>query len=224
LAFQPCPGICKIAFNFSLPDGQLGVNTFYASTGLTDPISVVDIGVIASASQDWFETGDGGGHTYRARVSDQVILDNITVTDLTEEGGAQVSLGVADAGEDTAQILSNGLSIAMSERSALSGRSFRGRKYWVGMTTDSVNLPDANSVNSDFITDSIAAFNAYITAITGAATSVPMQLVVLSRINKDAVPAPPHIRTEGIGTAVIAYTLVDSELDFQRRRAPNHNR
>lgn len=224
MTFQPCPGIAAVTFTFSTPDGQNAVNTWYVSDSDGSEWSNSDLTLLAVAFKDWFETGDGSGNTYRARVSDQCTLDTINVRDLTIEVGAEAALAVGDAGEDTTQMLNNGLTIAMSERSGVAGRSFRGRKFWVGLCVNSVDLPDANTVNSDFVSLAIPAFDSLIASVTAYGGDALATLVILSRYNKDAVPIAPHKRDNGIGTDVVGYTLVDTNLDFQRRRAPGHNR
>lgn len=209
---------------FTIPDGQQAVNVFHVSNNTGDPTSTSDLTTICEGFASWFNTGDGSGHTYRARVSNAVTLDSVFARDLTVSSGFESTVSSGLVGQDTSAFLNNGLTVAISARTPNAGRSFRGRTYWVGLSADSLVTGDANKVNAAFVTDALDAFNALITDVPLFDTLVPMSLVVLSRFNKEAVPAPPHKRANGVGTDVVSYTVVDVNVDFQRRRAPGHNR
>lgn len=224
MTFQPCPGIASVVLNFSLPDGQQAVNAFNVSNDVGDPWGNPDFALLAGAFQTWYEAGDGAGATYRSRVATAVTLDSIVCRDLGEEGGAEYSLSVGDAGEETTAQLNNGLTLAISARTGNSGRSFRGRSFVVGLTTASLETGDQNKVNAAYVTEQLLAWNALLTTVTGYGGENIASVCVLSRFNKDAVPTPPHKRDTGIGTSVLNYTIVDTNVDFQRRRAPGHNR
>jgi len=224
LTFQPCPGIVEVALRFTVPAGQQAVNVFHVGNNTGDPTSLSDLSTIAEGFATWFDTGNGAGDTYRGRVSSAATLDSVFARDLTVAAGFEATHAVGHAGQDVSAFLGNGNTVALSARSPFAGRSFRGRTFVVGLCADSLVAGDANRVNAAYVTNQLNAFNALIPAVAGFDTLVPMSLQVLSRFNKDSVPAPPHKRANGVGTDVVDFTVVDVFVDFQRRRAPGHNR
>jgi hypothetical protein len=218
MAFQPCPGIAGVTLSFTIDDAQPAVNTFYVRTNDLSTWTSGDLAFMTTAFHDWFNAGDGAGATYKSRVHELVTLVDIIATDLSVEGSVQHIRSDGSAGTDSGNPLPNGVSIAISERSAFIGRSHRGRKFFVGLTDTSVDSDHPNIVNDGFVADILPAFNSLIGHVTGYGGAAAAQLVVLSRKHNGA------FRDEGIGTVVNQYTLVDTNLDYQRRRAPGHNR
>jgi hypothetical protein len=92
------------------------------------------------------------------------------------------------------------------------------------MTTGALLSGSSNQIDTGFVTLVLLAFNALSDAVTAYGGGADAVLSVLSRFNKDDVPTPPHERAVGIATPVTQYQVVDLYVDFQRRRAPGHNR
>jgi hypothetical protein len=215
---QLCPGIASVVFNYQTPDSQTAVNVFHASSFTTDPWTHGDLALLAAAYKTWWETGDGAGSTYRARQSNAVTLVNIVATDLGVDGGAQAIATVGEDGQETHEIMPNGVTIAVSSRTGHVGKSFRGRTFYVGLTDFSLASGSENAVSDDFITETEAAFDSMQTTVNDYGGSASAEAVVLSRRHNKAA------RPTGVGFTITSWHVVDKWCDYQRRRAPAHNR
>lgn len=103
--------------------------------------------------------------------------------------------------------LPNGNTVTTAFRTGLRGRSYRGRNYFVGLSTGSLASP--NAVTADFAQDISDAYD----ALSGAITVNTAVHVVVSRFT-DGFP-----RANGVTTPVTNYTT-DVTIDSQRRRLP----
>lgn len=132
--------------------------------------------------------------------SQDLVLREIFCKNLADEAGPEATLtitpgqagGVAVAGEP------GNVAFCVSLRSALAGRSFRGRKYLVGIPVGSVV---ANVVDDGFVDGALGAIDALIGALETNDTPLGIASKVLSTI----VP-------------VIAVSAVDRYSDSMRSR------
>jgi len=147
-------------------------------------------------------------------MSAQVSLFAVEVTKM-EPTPAQTALAVPtipNNGSLTAPALPNSVSLAVSFRTGLTGRSYRGRNFWLGLTEDDVVN---NVVDGDLRTDIVAAYGGM---IGDGAVVLGWTWVVYSRF-VDGVP-----RETGMSTDVTAVVIIDGVVAAQRRRLPGRGR
>lgn len=112
------------------------------------------------------------------------------------------------AGSTTGTSVANNVSYVLSLRTALAGRSFRGRNYVPGL---SESVTTHNHIDAG---ERTALLDAYETLRAGVAEPDGWEMVVVSRFHDNAP------RVTGLATPVVAITTFDDVLDSQRRRLP----
>jgi hypothetical protein len=135
-------------------------------------------------------------------------LVSIRLRDLTSEQGSVIdyTTNLPLAGDLTNDSLPNHVSIAISKRTNLVGRSFRGRIYHVGMVKDHVN---GNNVQATPLANIIAAYDD-ILAFSDPSDN-PWIMVVVSKYSGG------QARSNAVITQVLTLTS-DGKVDSQRRR------
>jgi hypothetical protein len=111
------------------------------------------------------------------------------------------------SGELTGEGMPGSVAVAVSIKTGVQGRSFRGRFYLSGVPLSPGTEADPNHLQSDFFTNYNDAADAFMTQLASA----DLDLGVLSRISGGAVRPVPFF------TVANAIT-VGSRLDSQRRR------
>lgn len=148
----------------------------------------------------------------RANRSNLTSLSTVKATDLTTQTGpvAMVSAGIA--GTITGAALPNNATIAVKAETALRGRAYRGRVYWVGLAASQITAT-AQALTS-------TANNAIVSALNVLrATALPNSgVLVVASWQQNGVPSNPAVLTP-----ITAYDTVDGYIDSQRRRLPLHN-
>lgn len=216
IPFVPFPTSAEFALQFTQHTGEFAENTFGVDIGAT-PTST-NMTPIANAIMNWWKDGAGGAN-YRSAMCVGTELLGCYARSLVAEGAPSVVVVPPfseTAGTDTHTPLPTGVSFSMTARTGLAGRSFRGRTYLIAMTSNVLASGSEDQMYGPNADAFVTAFNGLITAI-GAVTGTP-KLAVLSRRHNNAW------RTTGVATPVIAYGYHDLWLDYQRRRAPGHNR
>jgi hypothetical protein len=102
----------------------------------------------------------------------------------------------------------NNVTVSVSFRTALTGRSRRGRNYWLAIPTTQVA---DNLVNGSYLEGVLGAYEGMIGL---GAVSAGWQWVVASKYANGAQ------REQGLTTNVTGVTIVDNIVDSQRRRLP----
>ena len=221
MAFIPCAGVAEVALQFSQSDGSFAENTFYVhnatawdSTRLTD---------ICAAFKVWFATGDGT-HAYQKTMADDTNLIAISARDLTTATSAVVTYnsGLPLVGLSGGNTFALGTTWAVTWRTGLAGRSKRGRTFIVGVYPGMLSDASTNEISSSIANDIVSAFNALPAAVTAALAG--SALVVLSRYSGTDSAGKPIPRAAGVVTDITVAGYHNLLLDFQRRRAPAHNR
>jgi len=189
-------------------DGQHVENTMFAEQSIpwTDSL----LGILCGVVKDWWIA------SYAPIVSDLVELREIVATDQTTATSGQFSLPSAgETGGFPGGSAPSNVSYAVSFRTALRGRSFRGRNYIVGIPLS--QLSGVNNVLSVYSDNAVAAYAAF-----GEALLVEdMHWVVVSRFSGvNPSTGKPIPRTAGVTTPVITVIATDLTLDSQRRRLP----
>jgi hypothetical protein len=207
MAFIPGVNIAQVSMQF-VKDGQPCENVYHVHT---EDASWTPTTLLALA--DAFDTWDNTS-VKNLRANDSSLMQ-IVVRDLTTEFSPSVEkiLTTPRPGTGAGNPMPNGVSLAISWRTGLSGRSFRGRTYHLGMS-------DTGFVSASVISASRASTfaNAYAQLITAViAANGAWLLVVASRMSGNAHRA-------AILPTTILTVSVDVNTDSMRRRLPGHNR
>jgi len=203
LAFVSTPGGLEVVMNY-LQSAQKLANVFHVQ--VDDPTSGTVRQQIAQAFYDWWVA------EMAPLTSGAVELTDVLVRDIENELGGQYTLvpPTLTVGALSEEALPNNVTLAVAARTALSGRSYRGRTYFVGLTDNNVI---ANETPTDFVTsvqNALAALqNTYIEQGV---------LAVLSMVNNKTP------RVAGVLTPIIAWLVTDRIVDSQRRRLPGRGR
>jgi len=145
---------------------------------------------------------------YADGVSEDLSLREIVITDLsTETSFSLVSPAPTPnpTGAQSGGALPGGSALCVSFRTTSRGRSFRGRNFVSGIPRSGST---GNQVNSDIITLIEVAYQDLISLVA----DMDATWVVVSRFT-DGAP-----RVAGINTRVNSVTVVDTNIDSQRRR------
>lgn len=136
-------------------------------------------------------------------------LTGIKITDMSTANGPTIlySAGMPIAGTTGQPSLPNNCAVAITKRTVLRGRSFRGRIFHPGLQE---NVVAANQVTAAHMTALLAAYTQFLTVTVGAHQ---YDMHVVSRYSNN-VP-----RASGIRTRVESLSS-DGVIDSQRRRLP----
>lgn len=181
---------------------------------------------LADAVIGWLNDGDGSGNTPKGLLTQDGQFLQVNARDLTTETSASIvdTGGLPITGEDTGAHLQAGLCWALTLRTGLAGRNFRGRIYPFGFTQDLCASEGSNSVDSTVGANTVAAYNALVAKVA-ASDSTHNQLVVASKYHQVVFGTPPTVpRDAGVMTPVTSIGASTYLIDFQRRRAPGHSR
>lgn len=214
MAAQLAPGIASGVISVTTPTEDTAQHVLHFSNGSTNPWTTPDLTTLANTIDAWITAGGGGNNTILHPMQSSFVVSGITCRDLTVDGGAEYAKTVSHQGVDGGGVMNAGLSFALTLRTGLAGRSFRGRVFSIGLSAAA--YADANTITSTVAGQLVAAWGALPAAIEGANGS--WRWVVLSREHNKAP------RAEGVGTPILTVGYSDLVVDYQRRRAPNHAR
>ncbi len=162
-----------------------------------------DLSALAVVIKAWWET------YIQPLQTSQVSLVRIELTDITEEAGQQViyTSGLPLSGDEGAAPLPNNVTLSVKLTTGFSGRSKRGRQYFIGLVN--TQLLDNNHVILGLVTDLQDAYSALIDAISDAGWTM-----VIASFVSGGLPRTTALLTEVISSSV------NQTLDSQRRRLP----
>lgn len=203
LPFQAAPNTARIELIFT-QDGQRVENVFHIT--YSSFFTTGHLYEAINAFRDWW-AADGKG--YASSAVKPTLIVAASLQDATAPT-VEASLDADPVGTRTSPAMPMNVTVAVGLRTALRGRSYRGRIYHVGLTEDMIAFSVLLPV---YVTDLVANYNAL------RATLAPygFALAVLSRVNGGVR------RTVGVSTPVESIT-VDAFLDSQRRRLPGRGR
>lgn len=203
-AYIPIADVAKIEL-IHTQDSQRVENVYHVhkSSGAWDATTLT---AMCAVFKGWFDA------SLKAQVSSGVSLVLIVATDQTSKTAPRVeyTTGLPIAGTNAGTVLPNNATCAISWRTALRGRSYRGRTYHIGLTQTQVT---ANTVGAGTLTALSTAYAALMTAVNTSG----YQLVVASRF-QDHLPL-----LFGVATPITAITI-DGSVDSQRRRLPGRGK
>lgn len=195
-------GTIKIVVKYTF-GGKVSVNVHFVRQDVpTSPITNAQLLIAANAFYASY------GDNWDTRASNEWRVTEIEATDYSREGGGQVVsdetfpiVGILAS----ASIPSSNASV-VTQRTARTGRSYRGRNYVPGLSFGTVT---ANELNADLITDLGLLYADIRTALALA----DMTHVVYSLYNQGTQRVTPE-------ATPITGTVVNSRVDTQRRRLP----
>jgi hypothetical protein len=223
LAFVPCLDTAQVSLGFTQYDGEFAENVWNVQRSAA--WTAAELTVMAQCFMDWWYTGDGS-HTYRGYMGTGTHLLQAVARDLTTQHSHTVTVSAdetSNTGTQTGAPFANGLTWSITSRTGLSGRNYRGRTFIIGLTEDNVNTSDRNQIASGATVGLMDAFGALITAVPAA--DATCTLVVASKYYQPGGPLTPTVpRAAGVMTPITSFGYHNLFLDYQRRRAPAHNR
>lgn len=199
MPFIPCPETCR-AEMFMVADGQKMENVFHFRDHV--PFTVERLEDVSVLLQNWATT------RWALVASEHCSVVGFKITSLQNATAPvyEPTIGEAIPGLVAQDMLPLNVAAVVSWKTALRGRSYRGRTYHTGIpvtfVSGSLLLP---VVQGSLVTE--------YSALLAAAISNDFQMVVCSLIHDNAV------RLEGVATEIISLA-VDAPLDSQRRRLP----
>jgi len=202
MAFVPALDCAETVLRFTLPNLNEAVNVlnFRFLGGLPDD---TDLNVLWDLMKTWHAA------FYDTCQSNGVSLSSIYVRGLTTAFEPVIDAAVAPAqvGAVTTPPLPANVTLAISHRTGLAGRSRRGRSYVVGLAE--------GDVVGDFVTAArVTTINTAFNALRAAGTFVAAgwQFVVLSRFSEG------ELLDDAVVTPITTSFCVDGRVDTQRRR------
>jgi len=200
MPFVPASNTAALDVIYEL-DGQTVENTLYyqktTSPDATSLASLVEV-VTAYIKDEVLPFLDAAIQLVRVVGTLIDVIDGLTYTSTT---------GLPAAGAQTGAVLPNNVAFCISFRTAIAGRSGRGRNYITGISSDDVT---ANTFDTAWSTNLVSAY----AGLRSVAGDDGWSLVVVSRFS-DGSP-----RVSALVSPVTAVIATDRTVDSQRRRLP----
>lgn len=197
MSFQPAQDAVLVEYKFSSLNGYTWQNNLhFTKPGFNAAEQLAFANALAGA---W------AGGLLRDHMSVQSRLDSIKVTDLRTEGAPTVEVVMAVMGEDASDLMAPSTGLVLTLRTALRGRSYRGRVYLGG-------IGEARWATGDWEAFTVGEAIQWLEAIQALADALGWTLVVLSRWHN-------HLeRAIALGQAVIDIVSRSERAGSQRRR------
>lgn len=203
MPFIPVLDVANVFIEFTLPNNVRAGNSLWIRDEQAG-VGGVRVAELLDLIETWVKT------SYQVQQSNQVSFTRLNGRDMSVENGTVIDRPItpATAGSQNSPALPAQVSLAISFRTGLAGRSFRGRAYFVGLSEIAVA---GNYVDEAVAAAIVSGFNTLRTTVLAPADFTQ---VVVSRFTNGA-PRPA-----GIATAVTTSFAVDNRVDTQRRRLP----
>lgn len=201
MAFIPVPNGIKVCMRFTQAQQQV-CNVFYVTSSAAITTGLLDD--VGTAIKNWWATN------VQASTCTNVSLDAIELTDMTAPGGIGIEFttGLPLLGTNTDLPLPNNVTLATKLSTGLTGRSHRGRQYYVGLPSG-----DLRGDRQGVTTATQAAIKGFYDALLSDLVAAGVELVVASFFSGGAP------RATAVTTPVTDF-FVNATLDSQRRRLP----
>ena len=204
MAFQAVENTVEINVIFTL-NGELVQNVFYAKFG----------GVYALANLQSLADAVGThiGSNWLPLQAAEVDFLRTEVRGLTVENDLfATSTDGAGPGEDIVEAYPNNVTFSVKKTSGFTGRSARGRLYWIGIPQDKTSAPDENHLTDAYRDDVVDAID-------------DVRVVINATFNWDAVLVSRFTggakRTDGVTFPWQGTVAVDKRIDTMRNRLPS---
>ena len=220
--FVPSVNGLKVALEFTDVTGDQNVNTFWVKN--TAAWTATSADTMLDAFITWFHTLVSG-ESYQNLMSSDCSLVAVSGRDFTTQHGISIvtNTGLPLAGTGAAPAIAAGTTKAITARTGLAGKSYRGRTYLAGVESAAVPSAELGKINASYVNAAVTAFTALISDVTTAIATCT--LIVNSQFYQPGGPNTPSVpRATAVQTPIIAFGYSDLNVDFQRRRAPGHAR
>lgn len=203
MAFQAVPETVEIDLIFT-QSGEIAQNVFYAK--LIGGYTLTDLEDLAARIDlQW----DG---TWKARQTGETIYLRTEVRGLAVENDLFAENNDSTGpGTHVGIEMSNNVTFAVRKLSGLTGRSARGRTYWIGLPVSELLANDKNQLEPVYTALVVAAVDDIREAINGEGDWLP---VLVSRFSGGVK------REFGVTFPWNSSSNVDNRVDTQRRRLP----
>ena len=203
MAFQPVVDTVEIDMIFT-QNGVVAQNVFYAE--LVGGYILADLQALATQVDIQWQG------TWRAQQPPEVSYVRTEVRGLALPNDITASANAnANPGTHAGGALPNNVTIAIKKSSGLTGRSARGRTYWIGVPTSVLSTVDENNLTPAYVALAVAAVDSIRTSII----AVPPWLPVLVSRFENSAP-----RSTGKTFPWVTTVNVDVRVDSQRGRLP----
>jgi len=203
MAFQSVPDTVEIDIIYTM-NSVPAQNTFYAELVggyVLANLVALAAGIDGQVQGTWKAQQVSEAVYLRTEVRGLAVENDITASDNTNTG----------AGGFVGAPMPNNVTLSVKKESGLTGRSARGRNYWIGIPHNQLTPADENLLEAVYVTAVEAAVDSIRTQINALAGWVP---VLVSRF------AGGSLRTTGVTFPWISTTCVDARIDTQRGRLP----
>ncbi len=203
MAFQPVPETAEIDIIFTY-NGVTCQNVFYAR--IAGGYTLAQLQALA----DQIDVNWQG--TWRSEQPAEVTYVRSEVRGLAVENDLVASQNLStNPGLHAGQALPNNVTFAIKKESGLTGRSARGRTYWIGIPGTEREATDENILLSPYVALLVANVDAIRTSIIAVPGWTP---VLVSRF------AGGVKRAQGETFPWVSTTNIDRRVDTQRGRLP----
>jgi hypothetical protein len=199
MAFVPLPNGIKVCFNFLLRSVPV---SFCLHVTAPATVGQTDVDTVAAIALDWWE------QVFRLLVSQDLCVDNIQATDVSQQPAVQSTLPslTFPCGDAAFDATPNQVAVVVSLRTAFIGRSYRGRVYIPGLVGSSIVDNQISTGQQTGLQNAFAALD--------AAFDVAGYTWVVASYQENNV-----LRSTAVGTPVETL-IVNRRVDTQRRRLP----
>ena len=208
MPFVPVPNTAEVELRMTLDSQRIENTLYFFNAAGPDPTSM---NLLAAELETWWI------NEAAPLLPADVALREIVVTDLTAANSFQITRGITppEPGTLGQPALPNNVTLAVSFRTAIRGRGYRGRNYVPALTEGQVVN---NTVAGATVTDWATAYASILTdpGIAGAG----WVWVVASRylgVDSNGKPIP---RVVGNAEPITSVVVTDATVDSQRRRLP----
>lgn len=210
MPFVPVAGTAMCELRYTYLGQQMENTLYFFFDTAASPAILTDIGQMVI---DWWIARQ------QDNVSNALVFNEVFVTDLTTATSPAISVQTpaATTGGKAGDPTPANVSLAISFRTAGRGRSSRGRNYFVGFVDDQVTGNVVNNI------DAVDIRNAY-TQLISDANDLGTPWVVVSRFSGVDAEGKPIPRAAGVTSLINAVSLVDNDVDSQRRRLNGRGR
>ncbi len=205
MGFVPVPDVVQVEFRCEM-DGQLVENRWHVDClhePTADDLTNIANNVATVLTNDWKPQMPADVTLREIHLRSLHALNHLEHTALFTVGTVG---GLANP------LLPSNVSVCVSLRSQFTGRSARGRLYWIGLTENDVSF---STISATRLTGIVAAVQAMIDALVAAS----FRWCIVS-YRSGGIPRPGGPVKFIVETALV----VDDVVDSQRRRLPGRGR
>lgn len=196
MAAQPIPNTIQVRLGFQLNDIDWAQNVLHylVPSGYTVDQSAADA-IAAFVSGAWTQAGG-----IQDEVSNQVKLASVGVRDIREQSQPEFVSGLEVVGASSVAMVPKQCCVVATLRTALAGRSYRGRIYWGGFVVAAIPLDGSIKTAIQTAVE--------LTTSTLMSTTIGSDLLVLGVASRSLLETTP----------VTAVEVRDNVWDWQRSR------